>query len=56
MEIHILDAYQGKSIEPHISSGCDLVVQLAHGTAAQISGVFIFGICISDGLIDALKF
>ena len=54
-KVHILGTDKGKCIKPHISLRCNLVIQLTYRATAKVSGVFIFGICISDSFIDALK-
>ena len=48
-------ADQCKSIKPDPSSGSDFTVQLADGTAAEISGVFVFCRLLRYALIDLLK-
>ena len=55
MEIHIIRFYQGKGIESDISFGGDLIVELTHGSAAQIPGILILGLCICDLSVDLLE-
>ena len=48
-------AHQRERHKPHMTSRCDLIVQLAHGTAAQISRILVLCIHILDFLVDLLK-
>ena len=54
-KIHPCCAHQGKRIEIHISSGCDLIVQLTDRAAAQIPGIFVSGGLVLDLPVDFLK-
>ena len=55
VKIHSVGPHKGKSIEPDIALCCDLVIQLPHGTAAQISRILILGVHILNLLVDPLK-
>ncbi len=55
MKIHVICFHQHKRFKIDISLSCDLVVELAHGAAAQVPWVLILGIHILDLFIDALE-
>ena len=54
-KVDILSSYKSKRIKPHVSLRSDLVIQLAHRSAAQIPRIFIFCIGITDLFINLLK-
>ena len=47
--------HQGKSAEPDIAPCRDLVVQLTHGAAAEIPGIFVLCLHVLNLRIDPLK-
>ena len=55
MKIHTIRLYQRKSKKADIPSGRDLIVELPHRAAAQISGILVFCLCICDLPVDLLK-
>ena len=55
MEIHIFCTDQCKCIEFYISFCCNLTVQLAYRTTAEITRIFIFGFCFLNLFINLLK-
>ena len=40
----------------HIPLRGNLIIQLTHGPAAEVPGIFIFGVRLWNLLIDTLKF
>ena len=55
LKIHALCPDQGECVKLHIPFCCDLVVELAHGTAAKVPGIFVTGIHILDLFVDLFK-
>ena len=55
MEVHPIGLHQGKCLKMHIPLRCNLAVKLTDRTAAQVSGILIFGIHILNSAVNPLK-